>query len=78
VPQGQYINDPEVLREAGSAAGVEDYEKALSDPSVALDQVRFWGSSFAKTLDQPSSYEPVTWLRCLGQIGPNLTYLLRL
>ena len=48
--QGKYINDPEVLREAGRAAGVEDYERALSDPSIALDQVRFWGSSFAEVL----------------------------
>lgn len=38
--QGKYINDPEVLREAASAAGVQDFERVLSDPTVALNQVR--------------------------------------
>ena len=37
--QGKYINDPEVLREAAHAAGVEGYEKVLSDPMHAMDQV---------------------------------------
>jgi len=50
VLQGKYINDPEVLREAGRAAGVEDYEKALSDPSIALDQVKFWALLLPKFL----------------------------
>ncbi|CAK0782008.1 hypothetical protein CVIRNUC_005527 [Coccomyxa viridis] len=38
--QGKYINDPEVLREAAHAAGVEDYERVLSDPMHTMDQVR--------------------------------------
>ena len=37
--QGKYINDPEVLREAAHAAGVEDYERVLSDPMHTMDQV---------------------------------------
>ena len=38
--QGKYINDAEVLREAASAAGIQDFERVLSDPTVALNQVR--------------------------------------
>ena len=38
--QGKYLNNPEVLREAASAAGVQDFERVLSDPTVALNQVR--------------------------------------
>ena len=37
--KGKYINDPEVLREAAKAAGVQDFERVLSDPTVALHQV---------------------------------------
>ncbi len=37
--QGKYVNDLEVLREAASAAGVQDFERVLSDPTVALNQV---------------------------------------
>ena len=42
--QGKYINDPEVLREAAHAAGVEGYEKVLSDPMHAMDQVNTFTS----------------------------------
>ena len=42
--QGKYINDPEVLREAAHAAGVEDYEKVLSDPMHTMDQVHTFTS----------------------------------
>ena len=39
VLQGKYINDPEVLKEAAKAAGVEEYEWAIQDPTIVLDQV---------------------------------------
>ncbi len=37
--QGKYINDPEVLKEAAKAAGVEEYEWVIQDSSIVLDQV---------------------------------------
>ena len=40
VPQGKYINDPEVLKEAARAAGVADGERVVEDESIAADQVR--------------------------------------
>ena len=39
VMQGKYINDPEVLKESARAAGVEEYERAIQDSSIVLDQV---------------------------------------
>ncbi|CAL5221167.1 g3307 [Coccomyxa viridis] len=38
--EGKYINDPEVLKEAAKAAGVEEYEWVIQDPSIVLDQVK--------------------------------------
>lgn len=39
VMQGKYINDPEVLKEAARVAGVDEYERAIQDSSIVLDQV---------------------------------------
>ena len=38
-PQGKYINDPEVLKEAARAAGVAGGERVVEDESIAADQV---------------------------------------
>ena len=60
--QGKYINDPEVLREAAHAAGVEGYEKVLSDPMHAMDQA----STFSIALHRDCyGYPcPVTYISC--------------
>lgn len=37
--QGKYINDPEVLRAAARAAGVQDGDQIVADESICAEQV---------------------------------------
>ena len=57
LPQGKFINDPEVLLEAAQQAGLESAEKAVRDPEEGREQVSAGGPE-ACTCIRACSCEP--------------------